>query len=104
MAKRLHVDKNLETKYKALELEKGKSNKEVAQSFGIPPNTLSNWKKYKQKVFEAYKNKNANTKRIKPDTYEQVNNATLKWFKHIRVENVPVSGILIKEKALYFAK
>jgi len=42
MAKRLHVDKNLETKYKALlELEKGKSNKEMAQSFGIPPNTLS---------------------------------------------------------------
>ena len=51
MAKRLHVDKNLETKYKALELEKGKSNKEVAQSFGIPPNTLSNWKKIQTKGF-----------------------------------------------------
>ena len=46
MSKRHRVDQKLETKYKALvELEKGKSNKEVAKSFGIPPNTLSTWKK-----------------------------------------------------------
>ena len=87
MAKRLHIDQKLETKYKALlELEKGKSNKEVAQSFGIPPNTLSTWKKSKEKVFEAYKNENAKTKRIKPDTYEQVNKAALKWFTRIRAD------------------
>lgn len=105
MSKRHRVDQKLETKYKALvELEKGKSNKEVAQSFGIPPNTLSTWKKNKEKVFEAYKKGNAKTKRMKSDTYEQVNNAVLKWFTRIRAENVPVSGILIKEKALYFAK
>ena len=105
MSKRHRVDQKLETKYKALvELEKGKSNKEVAQSFGIPPNTLSTWKKNKEKVFEAYNKGNAKTKRMKSDTYEQVNNAVLKWFTRIRAENVPVSGILIKEKALYFAK
>ena len=45
MSKRHRVDKKLETKYKALvELAKGKSNKEVAQSFSIPPNTLSTLK------------------------------------------------------------
>ena len=105
MSKRHRVDQKLETKYKALvELEKGKSNKEVAQSFGIPPNTLSTWKKNKEKVFEAYNKGNAKTKRMKSDTYKQVNNAVLKWFTRIRAENVPVSGILIKEKALYFAK
>ena len=105
MSKRHRVDQKLETKYKALvELEKGKSNKEVAQSFGITPNTLSTWKKNKEKVFEAYNKGNAKTKRMKSDTYEQVNNAVLKWFTRIRAENVPVSGILIKEKALYFAK
>ena len=99
MSKRHRVDQKLETKYKALvELEKGKSNKEVAKSFGIPPNTLSTWKKNKEKVFEAYNKGNAKTKRMKSDTYEQVNNAVLKWFTRIRVENVPVSGILIKEK------
>ena len=55
MAKRLHIDQKLEIEYKALlQLEKGKNIKEVAQSFGIPPNTLSTWKKSKEKIFEAY--------------------------------------------------
>ena len=84
MAKRLHIDQKPETKCKALlELEKGKSNKEVAQSFGIPPNTLSTWKKSKGRVFETYKNGNAKIKRMKPDTYEQVKEAVLKWFTRI---------------------
>ncbi|XP_057292579.1 tigger transposable element-derived protein 6-like [Hydractinia symbiolongicarpus] len=41
---------------------------------------------------------------MKPDTHEQVNKAVLKWFTRIQAENVPVSGIHIKEKALYYAK
>ena len=28
----------------------------------------------------------------------------LKWFKRLRFENITVNGVLIKEKALYFAK
>ncbi|XP_057296213.1 tigger transposable element-derived protein 4-like [Hydractinia symbiolongicarpus] len=62
MAKRLQS-----TKFAGV--EKGRSNKEVAKLFGIPPNTLSNWKK-----------------------------------ESIRTENVPISGNLIKKKALYFSK
>ena len=39
--KRVHKEVTLELKYKALlELDKGKTNKEVALLFGIPPNTL----------------------------------------------------------------
>ena len=79
MAKRLHVEQKLETKYKALlELEKGKSNKEVAEFFSIPPNTLSTWKKNKEKIYQAYENWIAKIKRIKQDTYEPVNKAVLK--------------------------
>ena len=104
MPKRKHTEINLEQKYKALlELDKGKSNKDVA-TFGIPPNTLSNWKKSKERIFEAYRNGKAKTKRVKSDTYEKVNSAVLQWFKRTRAENVPVSGILLKEKALFFAK
>ena len=43
-------------------------------------------------------------KRVKVDTYDQVNKAVLKWFKKLRSENVPVNGVLIQEKVLYFAK
>ena len=118
MPKRKHTEINLEQKYKALlELDKGKSrkfyfartslgksNKDVALSFGIPPNTLSNLKKRKERIFEAYRNGKAKTKRVKSDTYEKVNSAVLRWFKRTRAENVPVSRILLKEKALFFAK
>ena len=105
MAKRLRKEHKFEIKYKALlELEKGKSNKEVGKPFGVPANTLSTWKKSKDKVFEAFQKGSATTKRLKVYTYDQVNKAVLKWFTRLRSENVPFSGVLIKEKALYFAK
>ena len=43
-------------------------------------------------------------KRVKVDTYDQVNKVELKLFKRLRSENVPVNGVLIKEKASYFSK
>ena len=59
MGKRKRDDRTLEIKYKALvELEKGKTNKDVAKLFDIPPNTLSTWKKNKVKIFEAFINQN----------------------------------------------
>ena len=57
-----------------------------------------------KKVFEVFQKGSATTKRLKVDSYDQVNKAVLKWFTRLRPENVPVSGVLIKEKALYFAK
>ena len=45
------------------------------------------------------------TKRVKADTYDQVNKAALRRFKRLRSENVPDNGVLIKEKkSSYFAK
>ena len=42
--KRQHKENNLNLKYEALlELEKGKTNKEVSKFFNVPPNTLSIW-------------------------------------------------------------
>ena len=86
-----------------MELEKGKTNKEVSKFFNVPPNTLSTWKKNKDKIFDAFRQGNL-AKRVKVDTYDQVNGAILKWFKIMRAENVQISGSLMKEKALYFAK
>lgn len=103
--KRVHKEVTLELKCKALlELDKGKTNKEVALLFGIPPNTLSTWKKNKAKIIQAFQAGSVSNKRVKADTYEQVNKAVLQWFKGMRSENIPVNGVLIKEKALYFAK
>lgn len=103
--KRTRKDFALETKYKALlELDKGKSNKDVGLMFGVPQNTVSTWKKNKSQIFEAFQKGSTSTKRVKIDKFDQVNKALLQWFKRIRSENVPINGPLIKEKALYFAK
>ena len=105
MVKRLHKEQKLELKYKALlELEKDKTNKEGAQLFGVPANTLSLWKNNKNKIFQAFQQGSATTKRVKVDTYDQVNKAHLRWFRRLRSGNIPVNRVLIKEKALYFGK
>ena len=65
MTKRLHKEQNLELKYKSLlEQEKGKTNKEVVQLFGVPANALSKWKKNKDKIFQAFQQESATTKRV----------------------------------------
>ncbi|XP_065667761.1 tigger transposable element-derived protein 4-like [Hydra vulgaris] len=83
--------------------EKEKTNKEVSTIFDIPPNTLSTRKKNKDKIFDAFRQRNL-AKPVKVDTYYEINKAALKWFKQMRADNVPISGLLEKEKALYFAK
>ena len=36
--------------------------------------------------------------------YEELNKAVHKWFLILRSENVPISGLMLKEKALKFAE
>ena len=52
--KRKHHKVTFKVKYEALkELEKGRPNKNVANHFSIPGNTLATWKKNKEKIFQA---------------------------------------------------
>ena len=102
-AKRRAENKSYKIKYKALkELEKGTPHKDVASLFGVPKNTLSTWKKNKDKIFEKY-NSGLISKRVKPGKYEKLNKAVHKRFLILRSENVPISGPMLKEKALEFA-
>ena len=103
-AKRRAENKSYKIKYKALkELEKGTPHKDVASLFGVPKNTLSTWKKNKEKIFQMY-NSGLASKRVKPERYEALNKAVKKWLLILRSENVPVSGPMLREKALEFAK
>ena len=52
-SKQRRIDKSYKIKYKALkELEKGTPHKDVARMFEVPKNTLSTWKKHKEKMQE----------------------------------------------------
>ena len=67
-------------KYKALkEIEEGQSCIATSRKYGVAKNTISHWIK-KQKIFEAVKENNVlkKMKRVKPATYEELDNATYK--------------------------
>ena len=102
--KRRAENKSYKIKYKALkELEKGTPHKDVASLFGVPKNTLSTWKKNKGKIFEKY-NSGLISKRVKPEKYEELTQTKLRiMFLILQSENVPISGPMLKEKALEFA-
>lgn len=88
------------------EVEKGeKKKKDIAQEFGIPPNTLSTIMKNKDKVLENQGDYNANSKRkrLTGCVNNDVDEAMLKWVTTARGKNLPLSGTLIREKAKEFA-
>ncbi|XP_057302680.1 tigger transposable element-derived protein 4-like [Hydractinia symbiolongicarpus] len=103
-SKRRIDNKSYKIKYKALKaLEKGTAPKDVAKEFKIPPSTLSTWKKNKEKIYKQFNN-GQTSKRSKPEKFEDVNKAVHKWLLMMRSENIPISGPMLKEKALEFAE
>ena len=54
--KRRHCEHTLDVKYAALmEIEQGVANKEVSKKFNVLKNTLSTWKKNRDKTVTAFK-------------------------------------------------
>ena len=98
----------IEVKYLALnELEKeGTAKKSIAKRYGVPPNTLSYWVKNKSDIFAKYESGQYGAKRQKllSGKYDNIDKAVYKWFVNARERNVPISGQIIREKALDFAK
>ena len=86
------------------EIEKGMTNKEASEKFGVPKNTISTWMKNKDKLFEGLEQSSSDAKKMRGCDYEQVDKAVFKWFSLQRSQNVPIDGPILKEKALQFAK
>ena len=107
LVKRRLTNKSVVEKCKALkDLEKGMSNKEVAQKYGVPKNTISTWVKNKDKLLTSLEKNGTKSKRKKLRTgnFENVDKAIFTWFVAKRSQQVPIDGIILKEKALKFAE
>ena len=104
--KRINI--SITEKYKALQkIEEGKSTKKnVAEEYGVKKNTISTWIPNKRKIFEAYESGQVNSgrKKLKKSDNKDLDEAIFTWFKNARSNNIPVNGIIIKEKALSRAK
>ena len=76
--KRKYHEVALKVKYEAFkEVEKGRSNKGVANQFSIPGSTFATWKKSKEKIFEDFQNSSLTRQRVKSGTYEKSSEALL---------------------------
>ena len=69
----------------------------------ILPSTIWTWKKKNNKIFESYE-KELNSKSIKPEVLGTTNKDLMKRLLNLRSWNIPMNGLLLKEKASDFAK
>ena len=76
--------------------EKGITNKEAADKFGVPKSTISTWIKNKE-VFQALEESAPSTKKLRDCQYEKVNKALFGWFALQRSQNIPRDGSMIQE-------
>ena len=103
-AKRSHSDRSMELKYAMFQdPDKATPQKDLVENYSVLKNTISTWKKNRTKILACYE-KGLDSKRIKPEMYENIGKALMKWFLHLQSKNIPVNSLLLKEKVWSFAK
>jgi ribosomal protein S18 len=104
--KRKISSKTLKEKYEAIKkLESGCANKNVAADYDVSPSTLSTWLKSKDKIVKAFEGgTSSKTQKLKPCGNENLERALYTWFVQMRRQGVPVSGPVLREKALSYVK
>ena len=103
--KRKLAVKTLAEKCQALrDLENGTSNKNVAEKYGVPKNTVSTWLKNRGKLFTALEKSSSKRKKVRESNYTDIDNVVFKWFLSQRGNSIPIDGTFIKEKAMKYAK
>ena len=80
------------------------TNKEAANKFGMPKNTISTWIENKEKIFQALEESATSTKKLRGCQYEKFDKALFEWFVLQRSHNIPIDGSMIQEIGLFFAE
>ena len=105
--KRKLINKSLAEKCKALmDLENAMPNKDVAVKYGVPRSTVSTWVKSKHKLTASLeKNEmNSSRKNTRWGNHEKVDKTMCNCFIDKRSLEIPMDSVILKEKALEFAK
>ena len=109
MDKKKRTELTLEKKVELIrEHEKTKKSCRVlSNEFKVGRQTVSNLLKRKAEVLEAYEENVANDrKRVKlcVTVNEELNIKVWEWYQKVRARNLPISGPMIQEQALEYAK
>ena len=95
----------LEDRVKVVKLlDAGKRSRVLATEFGVGRTQIQNVAKRKREIMEEYDSGNPELKRSRRSTpFDDVNDLCYRWFLDATSRQVPVSGPLLREKALKFA-
>lgn len=109
-ARRKRIVVTMDEKLLALKkIDAGESGKKIAAEMGVGTSTISDWKKSRSDIekwcsFTASINRTKKPKTMKKATNNKVNEALYRWFNKRSLQGLPISGPLLKEKALRFNK
>ena len=79
-------------------------NKEAADKFGVPKDTISTWIKNKEKSVQALEEGAPSTKKLRGCQYEKVDKALFERFVLQMSQNIPIDVSMIQEKGLFFVE
>ena len=85
-------------------VDNGEKKSEVAKKFGIPPNTLSTILKNRAKIEGSTSTHTPNAKRQRLAEYPDLEECLFRWFTQKQNRQIPISGPVLQEQALTFAK
>lgn len=103
LRKRKHF--NIEEKVQIIsKLENGTPNKDLANKYGVPHSTISTIWKEREKIKKLFENNCLKMKRARPPKHAKIEEALFKWFKYQKMNNLPVNGPILQQKANDFAR
>ncbi|GBN94626.1 Tigger transposable element-derived protein 4 [Araneus ventricosus] len=84
--------------------EKGNSERKLADIFGSGKTQINTILKDKITILKEWENfKFRDVKRMRMEKFPEINEALIEWFKSARAKNIPISGALMKQKAMEIA-
>ncbi|GBL89002.1 hypothetical protein AVEN_255162-1 [Araneus ventricosus] len=90
--------------YKRPHLQKVNSERKLADIFGCGKTQINKILKDKSRICKDRENfKFRGVKRMQMDKFPEIKEALIEWFKSALSKNIPISGALIKQKAMEIA-
>lgn len=84
--------------------EKGNSERKLSDIFGCGKTQINKILKDKVAIRKEWENfKFRDVKRMRTEKFLNINEALMEWFRAARAKNIPISGPLMKEKAMEIA-
>ena len=78
----------------------------VTEKYGSLRNTISTWlvPENKEKIKSSFQSGEVSTKRTnaRVEQNENLEKALFDWFERMRMTNLPISGTIVKEKAISY--